>query len=109
MPARSRGRSAWTAPAAVEEAVRVPRPSAHRGVRRTELEEAPLYWHMARLSERQFDVLVLRDALGFSTKETALIMGISEATVRSTHRTAKIRMASAMGYRTDDAPEADKE
>jgi RNA polymerase sigma-70 factor (ECF subfamily) len=83
---------------------------AEHGAEIAELEEGlGIYHHMVRLSERQFDVLVLRDALGFSTKETALIMGISEATVRSTHRTAKIRMASAMGYRTDDAPEADKE
>lgn len=83
---------------------------AEHGDEFAELEEGlGIYRHMARLSERQFDVLVLRDALAFTTRDTALIMGISEATVRSTHRTAKIRMASAMGYRTDDAPEADKE
>jgi RNA polymerase sigma-70 factor (ECF subfamily) len=65
-----------------------------------ELEEGlGLYWHMARLSERHFDVLVLRDALGFDTKDTALIMGVSPATVRSTRRTAKNRLAAAMGCR----------
>lgn len=75
-----------------------------------ELEEGlGLYRHMARLSERQFDVVVLRNALGFSTADTALIMGISEATVRSTHRTARARLAAAMGYRTDDIRETDKE
>ncbi|MDN0198478.1 sigma-70 family RNA polymerase sigma factor [Streptomyces sp. S.PNR 29] len=65
-----------------------------------ELEEGlELYWHMTRLSERHFDVLVLRDALGFDTKDTALIMGVSAATVRSTRRTAKDRLAAAMGCR----------
>lgn len=74
----------------------------------TELEEGlALHRHMARLSERQFDILVLRDALGFSAKDTALIMGISEATVRSIHRTAKTRLATAMGYRSDDLPETE--
>ncbi|MFJ5266748.1 sigma-70 family RNA polymerase sigma factor [Streptomyces sp. NPDC088387] len=75
-----------------------------------ELEEGlGIYHHMARLSERQFDILVLREALGFSTRDTGLIMGISEATVRSIHRTAKLRLAAAMGYRTDDTLETDKE
>ncbi|MEV7130648.1 hypothetical protein [Streptomyces sp. NPDC093260] len=46
---------------------------------------------------------------GFSTKETALIMGITEATVRPIRRTAKHRLATAMGYRTDHIPETDKE
>ncbi|MFJ9634449.1 RNA polymerase sigma factor [Streptomyces sp. NPDC101175] len=68
-----------------------------------ELEEGlGLYWHMARLSERHFDVLVLRDALGFSTKDTALVMGISTATVRSTRRTAKSRLATAMNCRFEN-------
>ncbi|MGV9455115.1 sigma-70 family RNA polymerase sigma factor [Streptomyces sp. NPDC003635] len=75
-----------------------------------ELEEGMgLYRGMTRLSERQFDVLVLRDALGFDTHETALIMGISEATVRSTRRTAKHRLAAAMGYRTEATVDDDKE
>ncbi|MGW1622462.1 sigma-70 family RNA polymerase sigma factor [Streptomyces sp. NPDC002172] len=70
------------------------------GRQMTELEEGlGLYWHMTRLSERHFDVLVLRDALGFDTKDTALIMGVSPATVRSTRRTAKSRLAAAMGCR----------
>ncbi|MEU3792562.1 sigma-70 family RNA polymerase sigma factor [Streptomyces fructofermentans] len=75
-----------------------------------ELEEGMgLYRHMARLSERQFDILVLRDALGFTTKETALIMGTAEATVRSVRRTAKQRIATAMGYRTRLTPQTDTE
>ncbi|MFK0168271.1 RNA polymerase sigma factor [Streptomyces sp. NPDC090306] len=68
-----------------------------------------LYSCMARLSERQFDIVVLRDALGFSTKETALIIGISEATVRSIRRTAKHRLAAAMGCETDDLTQNERE
>jgi DNA-directed RNA polymerase specialized sigma24 family protein len=76
---------------------------AEYGSEMAELEEGlGLYRQMARLSERQFDVLILRDALGFDTRAVALIMGISTATVRSTHRTAKHRLAVAMGYRLDD-------
>ncbi|MFC8350983.1 RNA polymerase sigma factor [Streptomyces sp. NPDC057280] len=83
---------------------------AEHGREIAELEEGlGIYRHMSRLSERQFDILVLRDALGFTTKDTALIMGINEATVRSTHRTARHRLATAMRLRTDDMPETDKE
>lgn len=83
---------------------------AEHGREIAELEEGlGLYRHMARLSERQFDIVVLRDALGFTTKDTALIMGINEATVRSTHRTARHRLAAALRLRTDDMPETDKE
>ncbi len=60
---------------------------------------------MARLSERHFDVLVLRDALGFTTKDTALVMGVSTATVRSTRRTAKNRLAAAMDCRFETDPD----
>ncbi|MEV0170220.1 sigma-70 family RNA polymerase sigma factor [Streptomyces sp. NPDC050803] len=83
---------------------------AEYGQEIAELEEGMgLYREMTRLSERHFDVLVLRDALGFDTRETALILGISEATVRSTRRTAKHRLAAAMGYRTDATADDDKE
>ncbi|WP_330460422.1 sigma-70 family RNA polymerase sigma factor [Streptomyces sp. NBC_00820] len=73
----------------------------------TQLEESMgLYAAMARLPERQFDVMVLRFALGFSTKRTALVMGVREATVRSTQRTAKRRLAADLGLEigedTDD-------
>lgn len=76
----------------------------------TELEEGlGLYRHMTRLSERQFDIIVLRDALGFTTSETSLIVGISEATVRSIRRTARQRLATAMGYPTADTCDDDQE
>ncbi|WP_420076948.1 sigma-70 family RNA polymerase sigma factor [Streptomyces sp. JL3001] len=73
----------------------------------TELEDGMgLYAAMARLPERQFDVMVLQFALGFPTKKTALIMGVCEATVRSTRRAAKLRLAAdldlELGEDTDD-------
>ncbi|MEU2434514.1 sigma-70 family RNA polymerase sigma factor [Streptomyces sp. NPDC007861] len=66
-----------------------------------------MYAAMARLPERQFDVMVLRHALAFDTKTTALVMGIKEATVRSTHRTAKRRLAEELGLDLED--DADNE
>jgi RNA polymerase sigma-70 factor (ECF subfamily) len=73
----------------------------------TELEHSMgLYAAMARLPERQFDVMVLQYALNFPTKKTALVMGICEATVRSTRRAAKRRLAADLGLElgedTDD-------
>lgn len=68
-----------------------------------------LYAAMALLPERQFDVMVLRSALGFSTKRTALVMGVSEATVRSTRRSAKRRLAVELGLTTSDGGDADDE
>ncbi|MER5201278.1 sigma factor-like helix-turn-helix DNA-binding protein [Streptomyces sp. NPDC002884] len=71
-----------------------------------ELEDGLEVWeHMSRLSERHFDVLVLHAVLGFDTKDTALIMGVSRATVRSTRRTAKVRLAAAMGCRFEIDPD----
>ncbi|WOT40605.1 sigma factor-like helix-turn-helix DNA-binding protein [Streptomyces coeruleorubidus] len=52
---------------------------------------------MACLPERQFDVMVVQYALGFPTKKTALVMGVCEATVRSTRRAAKRRLAADLG------------
>jgi RNA polymerase sigma-70 factor (ECF subfamily) len=64
----------------------------------TELEDGlGLYAAMARLPERQFDVMVLQFALGFPTRRTALVMGVCEATVRSTRRAAKRRLAAELG------------
>ncbi|GAA3093822.1 RNA polymerase sigma factor [Streptomyces rectiviolaceus] len=61
----------------------------------TELEDGlGLYQAMAQLPERQFDVMVLQFALGFTTKRTALVMGVCQATVRSTRRAAKRKLAT---------------
>ncbi|MGW4623658.1 RNA polymerase sigma factor [Streptomyces sp. NPDC004592] len=69
----------------------------------TELEDGlGLYAAMARLPERQFDVMVLQFALGFTTKRTALVMGVCEATVRSTRRAAKRRLAADLGLQAGE-------
>ncbi|WP_055714801.1 RNA polymerase sigma factor [Streptomyces torulosus] len=74
----------------------------------TELEDSMrMFAAMARLPERQFDVMVLHYALDFDTKLTALVMGVCEATVRSTRRTAKRRLAAELGLAIDD--DADEE
>ncbi|MFC8520129.1 sigma factor-like helix-turn-helix DNA-binding protein [Streptomyces sp. NPDC057257] len=76
----------------------------------TELEDGlGLYAAMARLPERQFDVMVLQFALGFDTKRTALVMGICEATVRSTRRAAKRRLAADLGLEIDEIGDVDDE
>lgn len=71
-----------------------------------ELEEGlGLYAAIARLPERQFDVMVLQYALGFTTKRTALVMGVCEATVRSTRRAAKRHLAVALGLQLGEDPD----
>ncbi|MFP8888046.1 RNA polymerase sigma factor [Streptomyces mangrovi] len=42
-----------------------------------------LYNAIARLPERQFDVVILQHVLGYTTERTAQVMGVSEGTVRS--------------------------
>ncbi|MEV5597021.1 sigma-70 family RNA polymerase sigma factor [Streptomyces sp. NPDC052496] len=75
-----------------------------------ELEESlTLYQAVAALPERQRDVMLLRYALGYATKETARLMGITEAGVRSTTRHARRRLRQAFGLEEgeDDARLAD--
>ncbi|WP_078897640.1 RNA polymerase sigma factor [Streptomyces rimosus] len=76
----------------------------------SELEESlTLYQTLAALPERQRDVMLLRYALGYATKETARLMGITEAGVRSTIRHALRRLRQAFGLEEgeDDARLAD--
>ncbi|MER6145180.1 sigma-70 family RNA polymerase sigma factor [Streptomyces sparsogenes] len=56
-----------------------------------------LYPAIARLPERQFDVMVLRYVLGFSTDATARIMGVTNATVRSHCHLARRKIAKELG------------
>ncbi|MEU8825050.1 sigma-70 family RNA polymerase sigma factor [Streptomyces sp. NPDC048636] len=60
-----------------------------------------LYPAIARLPERQFDVLVLRHVLGFSTDTTARIMGVTETTVRSHRHLARRKVAKELGIDLD--------
>ncbi|MFJ4689682.1 RNA polymerase sigma factor [Streptomyces sp. NPDC088789] len=63
-----------------------------------EVEESlSIYQAISALPERQFDVVVLRYCLGYGTAETADIMGITVAGVRSTARYARRRLKQALG------------
>jgi RNA polymerase sigma-70 factor (ECF subfamily) len=76
-----------------------------------ELEESlSIYQAIKALPERQHDVVVLRYSLGYTTSETATILGITEAGVRSTARYAKRRLKQALGLekgKGDDHTEVD--
>ncbi|WP_223284115.1 RNA polymerase sigma factor [Streptomyces sp. FBKL.4005] len=68
-----------------------------------ELEESlSIYQAITQLPERQFDVIVLRYCLGYDTKDTADIMGITVAGVRSTARYARRRLKHALGLDEDE-------
>lgn len=56
-----------------------------------------LYTAIARLPNRQFDVIVLQYVLGHPTRRTASIMGVTEATVRSHRRLARTTLARELG------------
>ncbi|WP_234320448.1 sigma-70 family RNA polymerase sigma factor [Streptomyces sp. SBT349] len=67
-----------------------------------ELEESlGIYQAIRELPERQHDVIVLRYCIGYSTAETADILGISVPGVRSTARYARHRLKEALGLRDD--------
>lgn len=57
---------------------------------------------VGQLPERQYDVFVLRFSLGYSTRHTADLLAISEATVRSTVRDAKRRLARTLGVALEE-------
>ncbi|WP_335979386.1 MULTISPECIES: sigma-70 family RNA polymerase sigma factor [Streptomycetaceae] len=48
------------------------------------------------LPERQHDVFLMRYSLGYTVRQTADLLGITEATVRSTARDARRRLAAAL-------------
>lgn len=56
-----------------------------------------LYPAIARLPGAQFDVVVLQYVLDFTTSETARIMGVTDATVRSHRQHARQRLAQDLG------------
>ncbi|GAA0589217.1 sigma-70 family RNA polymerase sigma factor [Streptomyces crystallinus] len=61
--------------------------------------ELGLYDAIAQLPERQFDVIVLRFVLGYSTDQVAHVMGLSPGTVRSHQRMAQRYLAARIGVR----------
>ncbi|MEW1660607.1 sigma-70 family RNA polymerase sigma factor [Streptomyces sp. NPDC093707] len=63
----------------------------------SELEEGlHIYAAIQALPERQHDTVVLLYCLGYSVRETADILGVSEAGVRSTARYARRRLRDAL-------------
>lgn len=63
-----------------------------------ELEESlSIYQAIRELPERQHDVIVLLYCIGYSTAETADILGISVPGVRSTARYARHRLKESLG------------
>jgi RNA polymerase sigma factor (sigma-70 family) len=75
-----------------------------------ELEDSlSLYDAINRLPERQRDVIVLRHSLGYSNKETADILGISQAGVRSTARHARRRLKQVLNLSEEDLSEDEDE
>ncbi|WP_439678482.1 RNA polymerase sigma factor [Embleya sp. MST-111070] len=52
-----------------------------------------LFHALLRLTERQYDVIVLRYVMGCTDAEVAARLGVAESTVRSTVRHAKRRLA----------------
>ncbi|TBO60210.1 sigma-70 family RNA polymerase sigma factor [Streptomyces kasugaensis] len=56
-----------------------------------------IYASIQALPERQHDVVVLQYCLGYSTQETADILGVTPAGVRSTTRYARHRLQRALG------------
>ncbi|WP_370592685.1 sigma-70 family RNA polymerase sigma factor [Streptomyces sp. NBRC 109706] len=70
-----------------------------------ELEESlSLYQAISELPERQHDVIVLRYCIGYSTTETADILGVTVPGVRSTARYARHRLKEALGLEYPDIP-----
>ncbi|MFJ5035702.1 RNA polymerase sigma factor [Streptomyces sp. NPDC088560] len=64
-----------------------------------------LYTAIAALPERQFDVIILLFALGYSVKQVAEFMGIHEGTVRTHRRVARRSIAAKLGISLDDVEE----
>jgi RNA polymerase sigma-70 factor (ECF subfamily) len=68
-----------------------------------------LYGAIARLPERQYDVIVLRFVLGYPMRRVAELMGVSYGTVRSHVRGARRRLARDLGidWATEEMDEED--
>ncbi|MFC9227406.1 RNA polymerase sigma factor [Streptomyces decoyicus] len=65
-------------------------------------ESLHIYTAIQALPERQHDVIVLQYCLGYSTQETADILGVTPAGVRSTTRYARHRLQRALGLEKEE-------
>ncbi|MEU3709786.1 RNA polymerase sigma factor [Streptomyces catenulae] len=61
-----------------------------------------LYAAIARLPERQCDVIVLRHVIGYGDAQIAALLGVDEATVRSHASRGRRRLAAALGMDQGD-------
>ncbi|MFG2989604.1 sigma-70 family RNA polymerase sigma factor [Streptomyces sp. NPDC048257] len=66
-----------------------------------------LYEAIARLPGRQFDVIVMRHLLGYSSGETANLLGVSPSTVRSLSHSARRRLARELHLTAEGVDEAE--
>ncbi|MEU6114495.1 sigma-70 family RNA polymerase sigma factor [Streptomyces sp. NPDC047117] len=67
-----------------------------------------LYAAIARLPERQYDVIVLRFVLGYNPKQVAHIMGVTYATVRSHISGARRRLARELRIAWEEPQEEEQ-
>ncbi|MFI9030043.1 RNA polymerase sigma factor [Streptomyces sp. NPDC053560] len=67
-----------------------------------------LYAAIARLPERQYDVIVLRFVLGYDPKQVAHIMGVTYATVRSHISGARRRLARELRIAWEEPQEEEQ-
>ncbi|WP_461033876.1 sigma-70 family RNA polymerase sigma factor [Streptomyces mayteni] len=68
-----------------------------------------LYAAIARLPERQYDVIVLQYVLDTPPDRVATIMGVSPATVRAHRRRARARLARDLGLDITEDPNDDQD
>ncbi|GAA3352670.1 hypothetical protein GCM10017744_002640 [Streptomyces antimycoticus] len=64
-----------------------------------------LYVAIARLPERQMDVIIFRFVLGYDLDEVAEMMGVSNGTVRSHTHAARRQLAKDLGIRGNSLEE----
>jgi RNA polymerase sigma-70 factor (ECF subfamily) len=82
-----------------EEAVQLPAPAHEGPARRTERKELrdALELAIADLAPPYRTALVLRDIEGLSTREAAMIVGVSEAAFKSRLHQARLKVRAALG------------
>ncbi|MFC5148753.1 RNA polymerase sigma factor [Streptomyces aureoversilis] len=97
--ARARGRRAVAVDTAAFETTRLEQACDPIGELEISLE---IYQAVQDLPERQHDVFILHHVLGYTARETADVLGITEGGVRSTARYARHRLNKALG--TDRNP-----
>ncbi|MGK5545713.1 sigma-70 family RNA polymerase sigma factor [Streptomyces sp. URMC 127] len=68
-----------------------------------------LYTAIADLPPKQFDVIVLRHVLGYSTRDIAWFMGLSESVVDYHHRNGRERLRLQLGLPASERPRKERD